>query len=79
MSFKHMIEQCCERGTDPKISISTKQYQSWQQHATMDALRGTRYGQSFCRHFDIRDARLWHDWDWSRCDRLIQREYLDQQ
>jgi hypothetical protein len=45
----------------------------------MDALRGTRYGQSFCHHFGIHDARLWHDWDWRRCDRLIKREYIDQQ
>ncbi len=79
MSFQHMIEQCCNSDTANKIVISTKQYQSWQQHATMDALRGTRYGQSFCHHFGIHDARLWHDWDWRRCDRLIKREYIDQQ
>jgi hypothetical protein len=79
MSFQHMIEQCLHSDTADTIAISTKQYQSWQQQATVDALRGTRYGQSFCHHFGIRDARLWHDWDWRRCDRLIKREYIDQQ
>jgi hypothetical protein len=60
-------------------SVSEANYHEWQKIFTWDALVDQRYGQSFCNHFGIRDARIWHEWDWRRCDRLIQREYLDQQ
>lgn len=63
--------------TDLRRTINQAQYDAWSQHAIVDALRGIKYGQSFCNYFDITDARLWHDWDWRRSDNLIRREYLD--
>lgn len=78
MSFHQIIEQWRTPASTKQCTIDRAQYEAWSQHAILDALRGIKYGQSFCNYFDITDARLWHDWDWRRCDSLIRREYLDQ-
>jgi hypothetical protein len=56
--------------------ISKTSYRDWQKLYTWEALTNQRYGQSFCRHFDISDNRLWHEREWARCDTIIQDEYL---
>ena len=40
--------------------ISMDRYEAWQKHYTWDALQNEqlRYGQSFCRYFDVRDNLL---------------------
>lgn len=57
--------------------VSQAEYQEWQKQYCFDALRGQRYGQSFCNYFNITDNRIFFDSDVERCDRMIQREWVD--
>lgn len=58
--------------------ISMKRYKAWQKHFTWDALQSEqlRYGQSFCRYFDVRDNILYHERDQSRADAYIRKHFL---
>lgn len=56
--------------------ISKQQFEQWQRHFSFDALRGQKYGQSFCRYFGINDFRLQTENNVEWCNRLIQREWI---
>ncbi len=59
--------------------ISMDRYEAWQKLFTWDALQNEqlRYGQSFCKHFDIRDNILHYERDRGRADAYIRRNYLE--
>ena len=59
--------------------ISMDRYQAWLKQYTWDALQNEqlRYGQSFCRYFDIRDNLLFYERDQGRADAYIRRNYLE--
>ena len=80
MNFSSIVEQLNQPTTlgVPNSILITK-YREWQKRYTWDALCGTGYGKSFCKHFDVIDNRLLYERDWRRCDALIQREWLTQQ
>jgi hypothetical protein len=40
--------------------ISRIDYEQWKRNSVFDNLRGLRFGQSFCNHFDIEDAILFY-------------------
>jgi len=76
--IQHMLRDLMssrESSTEPK-SISERNYLEWQKLYTWEALTDQRYGQSFCKHFDIEDNRLYYERDWVKCDTLIRREWL---
>ena len=54
-------------------------YEAWLKQYTWDALQNEqlRYGQSFCRYFDIRDNILFYERDQGRADAYIRRNYLE--
>jgi len=58
--------------------ISMSRYRAWLKQYTWDALQNEqlRYGQSFCRYFDIRDNLLFYERDQGRADAYIRRNYL---
>ena len=58
--------------------ISVDRYQAWLKQYTWDALQNEqlRYGQSFCRYFDIRDNLLYYERDQPRADAYIRRHFL---
>ena len=57
--------------------ISMKRYKAWQKLYTWEALQNElRYGQSFCRHFDVRDNILYHERDQHRADAYIRKHFL---
>ena len=58
--------------------ISQQEFDHWLREFTFDAMRGLRYGQSFCNWFDITDNRLFYERDQEKCDRLIRAEYIKQ-
>jgi hypothetical protein len=59
--MEHILEQL-ERGQDPADrKITHQQYRDWQRGYIFDGLRSLRYGQSFCRHFDITDNILFYN------------------
>ena len=59
--------------------ISMSRYRAWLKQYTWDALQNEqlRYGQSFCRYFDIRDNLLFYERDQGRADAYIRRNYLE--
>ncbi len=56
--------------------ITKKQFAAWRKQYTLDALRGTRYGVSFCQYFKILDYRIYFDSTPERCDEIIRKEWL---
>jgi hypothetical protein len=62
--------------TLPCIKVTERQYVDWQQQFTLDALRGQRYGQSFCNRFGITDNLLFHTTEIAWCENYIRKNYL---
>jgi hypothetical protein len=57
-------------------SILQAEYDAWRNEFVFDGIRGLRYGQSFCNHFDITDHVLFYMLDWDRADQHIRKLYL---
>jgi len=58
-------------------SILQAEYDAWRNEFVFDGIRGLRYGQSFCNHFDITDYVLFYMLDWGRADQHIRTVYLE--
>lgn len=58
-------------------SIAQAAYKTWRLNFTFDGIRGMRYGQSFCNHFDITDYVLFYKMDWTSADQHIRTVYLE--
>lgn len=56
--------------------ISKLEYEAWKKQYTFDALKGVKYGASFCECFKIIDFRLYFDSTPESCDNIIRREWL---
>ena len=59
-----------------QIQITQSDYEQWKRSYTFDALRGARFGQSFCMAHDLHDMILWFERDARWCEGYIQREYV---
>ena len=57
-------------------SILQAEYDAWCDEFVFDGIRGMRYGQSFCNHFDITDYVLFYMLDWDKADQHIRKLYL---
>jgi len=62
---------------DRQHSIDHAAYEAWRLNFTFDGIRGLRYGQSFCNHFDITDYVLFYKLDWDSADQHIRTVYLE--
>ena len=58
-------------------SITHAAYEDWKREFTFDGIRGARYGQSFCNHFNITDYVLFYKIDWASADQHIRTVYLE--
>ena len=58
-------------------SILQTEYDAWRGEFVFDGIRGMRYGQSFCNHFDITDYVLFYKLDWTSADQHIRTVYLE--
>lgn len=76
MIFKTMLAQLTVKNSAEIKTISSDNYEQWKKQFTFDALKNQRYGQSFCNWFGITDNRIFYERDWTRCDRIIRREWL---
>ena len=57
--------------------ISRTDYEQWKRNSVFDNLRGLRFGQSFCNHFDIEDALLFYgSLSSNQAEDYIRRTYL---
>jgi len=57
-------------------SIPPAEYEDWKRAFTFEGIKGLRYGQSFCNHFDITDYVLFYKMDWDSADLHIRAVYL---
>ena len=73
-----MIREILTQQTPKRVSlpVTLDAYTEWKRLYTFQGLKGQRYGQSFCNHFDIQDHRVFFDQDWQRCDEIIQRDWV---
>ena len=74
--FEQMVKHADRSGMPTIDSISNEQYESWKQEFSWDALKGLRYGQSFCNSFGVNDNILFYTRDVNECDRYIKNTYL---
>ena len=58
-------------------SIAQAAYETWKREFTFEGIRGARYGQSFCNHFDITDYVLYYKMDWASADQHIRTVHLE--
>ena len=58
-------------------SVTEAAYEDWKREFTFEGIRGMRYGQSFCNHFDITDYVLFYKLDWTSADQHIRTVYLE--
>jgi hypothetical protein len=56
--FKNMVDQLSARFDARDLEISESAFEHWQRLYTWDALKGIKYGESFCQYFEIYDAVL---------------------
>jgi len=63
-------------GVDRQHSITEADYSEWKRAFTFEGIKGLRYGQSFCNHFDITDYVLFYKMDWASADLHIRAVYL---
>ena len=63
--------------TERQGSIPETEYNMWQRAFTFEGIKGQRYGQSFCNHFDITDYVLFYKIDWESADQHIRMQYLE--
>ena len=53
-----MVNQLSARFNARDLKITKPQFEHWQKLYTWDALKGIKYGSSFCQYFEIYDAVL---------------------
>lgn len=56
--------------------ISLLDYKCWQKQYTFEALKGAKYGASFCEHFGILDFRIFFASTPESCDNIIRKEWV---
>lgn len=78
--FHHIVQEIIHNNAPPVLhkQIPKDDFYLWKRQFTFDAMRGQRYGQSFCNHFNIRDFRLFYDGNPESCDKIIWQEYIQE-
>lgn len=75
-AFEQIVAFADKTGS-PMLPISQEEYKQWREGYIWQALRGQRYGQSFCNHFNIHDNHLYYntgDVEWA--DNYITKTYI---
>lgn len=76
--LNRLLEQMQTAMTPTLIKhITEKEYLLWRAAYTFEGLKGIRYGQSFCNHFDIADNILFYTLTPDRCNTYIEETYIE--
>jgi len=75
MIFDNMFKELSQTSEELKL-ITQSQYNIWRDVCIFDAMKGLRYGQSFCNHFDITDNILFYSDQLEFCHQYICKTYL---
>jgi len=68
-----------DRTDKPSALITLAEYEQWRESYTFLALRGQRYGQSFCNRFGLTDNLLYYTtWPTEQIDDYIRKHYIEQ-
>lgn len=78
MGIHNLVEELmlARHGRTAEEELTAATYQSWDRAFIFDAMRGQRYGQSFCNHFGITDNILFYERDRDRARAYIAQHYL---
>lgn len=75
--MSHLVNQLIKNlDLHQSKKISKSNYDQWAAEFVFEGLRGQRYGQSFCNHFNIQDNILFYSSTVEEADRYIQRNYV---
>ena len=76
--FENMTQDllAIDARVERRNSIPPAEYDAWQRAFTFEGIKGARYGQSFCNHFNITDYVLFYKSDWASADQHIKAVYL---
>lgn len=81
-AFEQMVNHMINHNDTPlKVwsgKIPREEYEQWKKNFTWEALRGQRYGQSFCNCFGLHDNHLYYAIDnvnWA--DEYIKKTYIN--
>ena len=58
--FEQMVV-FADRPDEPSVPVALTEYEQWRESYTFLALKGQRYGQSFCNTFGITDNNLYYN------------------
>jgi hypothetical protein len=74
--FAALLKDMQSSKPNPIKHVTEKEYLLWHSVYTFEGLKGIRYGQSFCNHFDITDNILFYTSNPDRCDNYIRKTYI---
>jgi hypothetical protein len=77
--FERMTQEllAIDARVERQHSITKAEYSEWKRAFTFEGIKGLKYGQSFCNHFDITDYVLFYKTDWISADQHIRSVYLE--
>lgn len=77
MVMEQMVNELLQdRPGSKNRTISQGEYLEWKRGFVFEAMRNLSFGQSFCRHFDIRDNILYYAGTMSDADEYIRKNYV---
>jgi len=77
MVMEQMVNELLQdRPGSKNRTISQGEYLEWKRGFVFEAMRNLSFGQSFCRHFDIRDNILYYAGTMSDADAYIRKNYV---
>jgi hypothetical protein len=75
MVFESMVNELGNPGKEA-VLVTQSQYNIWRAGYLFEAIKGIRYGQSFCNQFNITDNILFYDDRTENCHRYICQNYI---
>jgi hypothetical protein len=75
--FQSMVNNIPHQYPRVNTPVNLADYQQWCQESVFDALRGLRYGQSFCNYFGIQDNILFYSQSVNEADKYILENYVE--
>ena len=77
MVMSQMVRELLQdRQGSERRTVTLKEYQQWTRGFVFEAMRNLSYGQSFCRHFGIRDNILYYAGTMADADEYIRKNYV---
>jgi hypothetical protein len=78
MGIQNLVEELilAQHGRTARQELTAETYESWHRGFIFEAMKGQRYGQSFCNEFGITDNILFYERDQERARAYIQKHYL---